>query len=358
MAAPELPAENSITTLSAFLEHSGAEFRVFDVGRRVVKLDSETFVLFERGHLPYPYPLQRHALFGVIFWDPQRPDNRYVWFLKLPLDEQGLLIPQARDAFLVMLLERVGESMLTTAEDHKIEGALKDSPYTFTPREEKMAAFNALATYHLKLPASPYFETAYQYFTGQADIGNWQNLAMQGVADVSVRLKEPDEFKSLMRCLSKLPAVPFQTLCNFLENAQPATGLVEELSQLLSTELQKKQPNPAKVIACIRAASNTPEQELLAGILEQTLRHDCSRDIEVLAVIGGRCWVLLKQPHLADLYCQQLALNNAGQPGFSQLLADLLYLPGLREPIMQVLRSKERSQALSIAVGEMFGSQM
>lgn len=357
MAEPELPAENPITTLSAFLEHSGAKFRVFDMGRRVAKLDSETFVLFERGHRPYLYPLQRHALFGVIFWDPQRPDNRYVWFLKLPLDEQGLLIPQARDAFLVMLLERVGESMLAAADGQKIDGALKDSPYTFTPREEKMAAFNALATYQLKLPASPYFDTAYQYFTGQTDIDNWQNLAMQGVADVAVRLNELDELQGLIQTLSKLPDLPFQTLGNFLECAQPATSLVEQLSQLLSNELQKPQPNSANVMACLRAASNSPAQGLLAGMVKQTLKQDCSRDIEILAVIGGRCWTVLKQPHLANLYCEQLALNNAGQQGFSQLLADVLYMPELREPVMQALRSKDRSNALAIAVGEMFGNQ-
>ncbi len=325
--------------------------------RRITKLSSEAFDQFERGHQPYPYPLQRHALFGVIFWDPQRPDNRYIWFLKLPLDEQGLLIPQARDAFLVMLLERVGESMLAAADGQTIEGALKDSPYTFTPREEKMAAFNALATYHLKLSPSQYFDTANQYFTGQTAADQWQTLAMQGVADVAVRLNESDELKGLIQSLPNLPDVPFQTLCNFLENAQPATGLLEQLSQLLFTELQKPQPNSANVMACLRAASNSQAQGLLADMVEQTLKHDCSRDIEILAVIGGRCWTVLKQPYLANLYCEQLALNNAGQPGFSQLLADLLYMPELREPLMQALRSKDRSNALAIAVGEMFGAK-
>lgn len=349
-------AENPITTLSAFLHHSGAKYRVFDMGRRVAKLGSEDFVLFERGHQPYPYPLQRHAHFGVIFWSPQQPETRYVWFLKLPLDEQGLLVPQARDAFLMMLLERVGESMLAAADGQNIDGALQDSPFTFAPREDKMAAFHALATYHLKLPPSQYFQTAYDYFIGDTDAEKWQDLAMQGVADVAVRLDDPDEVLGLMRSLPKLPAVPFQTLCNFLENAQPATGLVEEFSQLLSNELQRKQPDPAKVISCLRAVSNSQAQGLVTRMLEQTLKHSCSRDIEVLAVIGGRCWPLLKQPHLASMYCEQLALNNAGQPGFSQLLADLLYVPGLRDPVMHALRSKDRSRALAIAVGEMFGS--
>lgn len=355
MAEPELPVENPITSLSAFLQHSGAEYRVFDLGRRVSKIPAGLFEQIENAEIPYPTPFQRAALFGIIFWHPKAAQQHYVWFLRMPLDEQGLLLQSARDEFLVMVLERVGASMLAAADGQKIEGALKDSPYTFTPREEKMAAFNALATYHLKLPASQHFPAAYQYFTGQTAADQWQTLAMQGVADVAVRLNESDELQRLIQLLPKLPEVPFQTLCSFLENARPAAALVEAFSQLLSTELQNKQANPGKVTACLRAVSNSPAQGLVAGMVEQTLQHDCSRDIEVLAVMGGRCWLLLAQPNLASLYCEQLALNNAGQPGFSQLLADLLYMPGLREPIMQALRSKDRSSALTIAVGEMFG---
>ncbi len=126
---------HKITTLSEFLHQSGAKYRVFDMGRRVVKLSPDEFVSFEWAKKPYPYPIQKAALFGVIFWSPAIPDKHYVWFLKFPLDEQGLLIQAARDEFLVMLLDRVGECMLAAEDGNNIEGALKDSPYTFKPRE-------------------------------------------------------------------------------------------------------------------------------------------------------------------------------------------------------------------------------
>ncbi|MED5510738.1 MAG: DUF3549 family protein, partial [Pseudomonadota bacterium] len=202
-------AENQITTLSEFLHHSGARYRVFDMGRRVIKLSPDQFVGFEWAQKPYPLPFQRSALFGVIFWHPDAADKHYVWFLKFPLDEQGLLLQSARDEFLVMLLERVGECMLAAADGKQIEGALKDSPYTFSPREDKMAAFNAQATKSLALKPSSYYADAYAYFTGNRPMDSWNQLGMQGVADVAVRLDDNEETLGLIETLPRIPFEPF-----------------------------------------------------------------------------------------------------------------------------------------------------
>ncbi len=348
-------AQTKISNLSEFLRQSGAKYRVFDLGRRVQKIPAEIFEQFENAQLPYPTPFQRTALFGIIFWHPKAEKQHYIWFLRMPLDEQSLLLQSARDEFLVMVLERVGEFMLAAADGQKIQGALKDSPYTFNPREDKMAAFNAKATYQLRLAPSQYYHNAYQYFTGQQNKDNWQQLAMQGVADFAIRLDDAETALTVAKYLPELPPVPLQTLSQFLENAEPPTPLVAAFANQLSETLQSSEAAQLKVIACLRGVSNAPAKGLLNNMIEQTLHHDCSRDIEVLAVIAGRCWQVLKQPHLAYLFCEQLAQNNAGQAAFSQLLADLLFIPEMREPIMQALRSSERSEALSVAVGEMFG---
>ena len=346
-------AQAKISNLSEFLRHSGAKYRVLDLGRRVQKIPAEFFEKIENAEIPYPTPFQRTALFGIIFWHPKAANQHYVWFLRMPLDEQGLLLQSARDEFLVMVLERVGESMLAAADGQKIQGALKDSPYTFTPREDKMAAFNAQATHQLKLPPSRYYQNAYQYFTGQQHQDRWQQLAMQGVADFAIRLNDAEQALKVAQYLPELPPVPLQTFSQFLENAEPPTVLVEALADRLKSELTVQATDSVNVVAYLRAASNTTAQGLLNDMVERVLHHDCSRDIEVLAVIGGRCWQSLKQPHLASLFCEQLAQNNAGQAGFSQLLADVLFIPDMREPMMQALRSPERSAALSAAVGEM-----
>ncbi|WP_247869867.1 DUF3549 family protein, partial [Methylophaga sp. SB9B] len=70
-----------INTLSKFLRQSGAQYRVFDMGRRVCKLTPEQFVSFDNCQLPYPYPFKRFAQMGIIFWHPDAAEKQYVWFL-------------------------------------------------------------------------------------------------------------------------------------------------------------------------------------------------------------------------------------------------------------------------------------
>lgn len=345
---------NTMTTLGKFLHQSGAQYRVFDMGRRVAKLSAAEFVGFENAKTPYPYPLKKQALFAVVFWDPQGIDKQYVWFLNFPLDEQGLLVQSARDEFLVMLLDRVGEYMLAAEEGQNIESALKDSPYTFEPHEEKMAAFNALVTKQLNRPASPYYEAARAYFSGETDKNNWQSLGMQGVADVAARLDENGVSLGLIGVLPTMPNEPFMTLCTFLENAEPNAGIVEVLTLQIKNELQEKSPDVAIICACLRAISNSPIQGQVELLVKQVLKHPCSRNIEVLATISGRIWRLLTIDSICQLFVEQLAHNNAGQEGFNLLLADIMFMPNIRMHIMQVLRSPNRSAQLSEAVGNMF----
>ncbi len=347
-------ATNKITTLSEFLHHSGAKYRIFDMGRQVVKLIPDEFVEFEWAREPYPYPFKKSALFAVVFWNPKHADNRYVWFLKLPLDEQGLLIQAARDEFLVMLLERVGECMLAADGGAAIDSALKDSPYTFKPREDRMAAFNSQVTKNLGLKASRYFDDALAYFSGKKPLDTWPSLGMQGVADVAARIDDIDETFDFIGHVSKLPVEPFIMISHFLENSQPVIGIVEVYAQRVHMELQEKEPDIAQICACLRAISNSPARGLVDQVVKQVLQNSCSKNVEVLATISGRIWRILEQPLLCKLFIEQLANNDAGQAAFSQLLADVMFMPGMRPHIMKVLRSPDRSDVLSKAVGEMF----
>ncbi len=343
-----------ITTLSEFLYQSGAEYRVFDMGRRVVKLSSAEFIDFELAKKPYPYPFQQTALLGVVFWNPATPEQHYVWFLKFPLDEQGLLLQVARDEFLVMLLDRVGECMLAASEGNKIEGALKDSPYTFNPRDDKMAAFNAQATKALSIKPSHYYDDALAYFTGQKDLDEWRVLGLQGVADIAIRLDEHKDVLGLIETIPKLADEPFQILSTFLEHASPDESIVEVLAQRLDAELQEKEPDNNCICSCLRAVSNSSVTALVEKMVLRVLQHECSVNVEILAIISGRMEQVLKQEEICQHFVEQLADNDAGYTGFSHLLADIMYMPGMREYIMQALRSPNRSDKLSRLVGQLF----
>jgi hypothetical protein len=348
-------AEAQITTLSEFLRHSGAKYRVFDMGRRVEKLSATQFEQFELAEIPYPNPFQRTALFGVIFWHPKTTQQHYVWFLRLPLDEQGLLVQAARDEFLVTVLDRVGECMLAAADGQLIQGALKDSPYSFNPREDRMAAFNAQATYTLGLPASPFFDDAQRYFAGKLDASTWTSLGMQGVADVAIRIESSSEKKNLLAGFAALPAPPQHMLSTFLENVETSVEVVEHFASLLRDVLAEQNVDVSTITAYLRAVSHTSAEGLLKSLIREVLSHPVSQQIEVMAVMSGRCWEALQDEALCQQYIERLVDNEAGYEGFSHLVADLIYMPKMRHPVMQALRNPQRSANLGQFVGQLFG---
>jgi hypothetical protein len=53
-------------TLFELLRDSGADVRVYDVGRRIGRLDDATWLGFERALRPYPRPLRRQAWVAVV----------------------------------------------------------------------------------------------------------------------------------------------------------------------------------------------------------------------------------------------------------------------------------------------------
>jgi hypothetical protein len=219
-----------------------------------------------------------------------------------------------------------------------------------------MAAFNAQASVSLAVKPSKYHEAALSYFTGQTAVEDWQRLGMQGVADVAIRLSDKQVISAVAKNMANVPEQPFITFSTFLEHAEPTIVLVESLSQKLEGLLQAEQINITLVSACLRAVSNSPATGLVDQMVMKVLNHqEVGQEIEVLATISGRLWRILEQAELCQLFVERLAENKAGYSGFSQVLADAIYMPGLRESIMTALRSPERSQALTLRVGELFG---
>ncbi len=94
----------SETTLIELLENSGARLRVLDMGRRVVKIDRNSFLQFEQTAVPWPAPLVRQAWFGMLMQNSDLPEP-LIWFLRMPLDEQGKLVLASRDYFIHRLIE-------------------------------------------------------------------------------------------------------------------------------------------------------------------------------------------------------------------------------------------------------------
>lgn len=123
--------------LTEFLEQTGAKVVAYDIGRRVGAIERADFLAFEQAIRPYPLPMQRKAWFALVQITGDDPQNPLIWFLRLSLDEQGLLVQAERD----YLFERLLESAQAHSRGADPQAFLQDNPYAFTPRDDRMALF-------------------------------------------------------------------------------------------------------------------------------------------------------------------------------------------------------------------------
>lgn len=348
----------AINTLSDFFRESHTRYRIYDMGRGIRKLGQEEFEQFEAGKLSYPYPLQQHAWLGILGWNEQNKDEQFIWFLKFPLDETACLIQATRDDFMARLLQTVGHNIQAAREGNELQDGLNESPYGFKPKESTMAAFHAKALYSLGQPPSRFYDHARNYFAGGPGYDQWAFVGIQGIADVAARLEEDNNLELVLKALPELPAPALIALCGFLENEPIPTALSEALQQRLGHALSAETVDINCVAALLRAFSQSKGKGLREAAVQRALGSQLSHDINLLAAIAARNWEALTDDQLAHDYVEALAVNDLGQEAFTQIMADLLFIPGMRPSLLAQLRNPERSAALSNAVGAMFKTQL
>jgi hypothetical protein len=340
----KIPAMRQSLSIAEFITQTGAQARFFDMGRRVVEIPADTLRAFEQAQLPYPYPFQRHAWLGIVFFHEHNLQHQ-VWFLKLPLDEQGLLLQVARDDF----LRRIATSLLSKEDKHQ---ALDDNPHGFTPRDERMAMFHAKVSRELNQDPSQFFAHAVDYFNGQLGFEQWNFVGLQGIADVVARRDERHQGQTLeqtlIRAIPQLPETPFTVLCTCLENEAITQTLGAVLAAQLPRAIQDR--NPALAAAIIRGLSQCQATATLHNAIYSMLDSDYGRHIEVLAAISGRAWEALQDPELRLQFLENLAHCETGQQAFNAIITDLLFLPGLRQPLLADFHNAQRSEKLAHAV--------
>ncbi len=344
---------NQVKTISQFFEQSNTHFRIFDMGRRIRKMPSVQFQQFEECTLAYPKPSQRQAWLGVLGWENENKNNHFIWFLKLPLDEKACMVPAGRDDFLHRLLKTVDAKFSGTQQDAK--NAMDDNPYGFTPNQERMACFHAKTLKVLGQPASQYYQLAQSYFAGRLGYEQWPQLGLQGIADIATRFDEDNNAQHLAKSIPHLPAQPFSVLCNFLENEKINTQITEAIVHRINEQLMNKEPDIQVITSGLRGISYAKAGGLREQLIKNLLNHSMAHNIEVLITIAGRTWSDLHSPQLNQPYIEALASESVGQDIFNHVMSDLLYIPGMRGSLLQVLRNPERSKQVEKATGAMFG---
>ncbi len=337
-------------TLSDLLQQLQGQYRIYDMGCRLSKLSSTDFKKFEEGQKAYPLPWLRHAWVGILSWSPTSPklgaSSPTIWFLKLPLDERGLLIQAARDEFLNQLLETIGTNMLDEQASAEWAEQLKHSNLAFTPDQARMAAFHAQASITLEQPASRFYPAVRSYMSSEDSQQNWQELGLQGFADFAMRLDQQQQWQQK---ISQLPAAVLETIAAQLEN-QKLDHLVSKAFILRG----EASINDGEKVACLRAISQSTDAASRQHWLKQILDKDNMVGVELLATITSKCSEDLLKPDLMGLFIHQCA---ADQGVFNGLVQELMYQPKLRIKVLEAFRAEDRSPSVIQAIGVLMGQK-
>ena len=355
------------TTISEFLEQTGARISFFDMGRRVIEIPRDDILAFEQAHLSYPQPFQQSAWLGILFYYENETNNNEthnIWFLKFPLDERGLLQQAARDDFLRQTFKMLGESLTQPISNQTSNNDSDDNPHGFTPREDRMASFHAKIAKQLGLTPSQHYKHATEYFSGKLSADDystdkngfdqWNFVGLQGIADVASRLDEDTNEANVILAIPQLPATPFAALCGCLENENIST----ELSKALANRIEKAliEDDATIVAAGLRGLSYSQDNNIVAQVLQSTLSKPTGKHVEVLAAIAGRAWQFLDEAATCQLFLESLSRCEVGQGAFDGILSDLLFMPTLRDKLLDSLRNPDRSEHLASAIGSFFRS--
>ncbi|PAJ74361.1 hypothetical protein CJF42_10685 [Pseudoalteromonas sp. NBT06-2] len=340
--------DSNISTLANLLDAAGTQWRVYDIGRRITKINKETFSKIEDAQIPYPSPLQKHALIAILFWDKKQTEEPYIWFLKLPLDEESKLIQASRDHFASMVLEALG-TQITSQQDVQ---QLNNNPYVFTPNANKRAAFNALMKVETNKPASIYYESTQLYFSGKLGFKDWKSLSLQGIADFSFRLDKTENVTNLINSFAYLPVEVCTPLASMLENIEIPTSLTEKLIELTHNAIKNKDV-PA-LVNYLRCLSHTKAQTLLNDVIDTILSSELACNLDIILTITGRAWASLSELKRLHQFMDTVAYIEDYPELFSGIFADLVAIPTIRPQLLALLRVDNRSDALARAIGKLF----
>ncbi|MCH8531493.1 MAG: DUF3549 family protein [Saccharospirillum sp.] len=324
-------------SIGDFLQRSGARYRLFDLGSQLRNLSSEDWQRFDQGDA-YPLPYLNHAWLVMLLWHPDNKAQHSIWFMKLPLDEQGRLPVDVQTDVLNRLMRA-----LTTADADERQRLLTDHPYQFTPGLQKMAALHARARRILSAPESEFYASAQQRLIHNDARVDWQTLGLQGIAEVLEQLKLKEQAQ-LARHLATWP-VPLQTtLMEMLEHHHPELTLTRSM-----LELAQSADSEPLVTAAIRGLSQSKARGLVAQQLPELLeRFPDSLDLTLAAL--SRHPGMLADVDLALVLLDRLA-RQADQDGFNRVIQGLALQPGLSGLVMAVLRHPNRSEDLMRAIG-------
>jgi hypothetical protein len=339
----------TISSISELLTLSNCQFRIFDLGRKIDKLSKDLFNKIELNQLPYPSPFQGHAHLAIAFWQKESPQP-FLWFVKLPLDERGLLNQGARNHFVAIIAEALGTDLSIDPTENQ-EELLKSNPYIFTPSQYKLAMLNSLISFDLKTPKSQHYVNFSHYLTDK-NWQNWQTIGVQGITDLVARTETNKQNELLANAIPYLPFEVLSPLCGALENKTLPLKIIQVVLKLLTDSCEGPSDKQQMLL---RSLASTTDHPLVEEYFKN-LFNSVNIDTDLLICISGRCWSVLKNEKRIMLFLE-LLVNKDNTELFNVIFKDLVAIPTIRPLLFQCMRNTERSEKLSVAIGQLFSSQ-
>ena len=337
----------TISSISELLSLSGSQFRVYDLGRKIDKISKDTFNKIELNQIPYPYPTQSHACLAIVFWQ-KNSQQPFIWFIKLPLDERGLLNQGARNHYIAIIIEALGNNITDTPSE-KQEELLKNNPYHFTPAQYKLAALNSIVNTELKREMSEHYGLFTQYISGDLGWDNWQNIGVQGINDFASKINESNNAQQLTLSFTSLPVEVITPLCTALENQKLPLSLIEEILN----KLQQSNLDESTKSNVLRSLSSSSTHPLVVAYINSLLESSEPLSVNTLVLFAGRLWDVFDNTETLLSYFEAIAKHDDVEL-FTEIFKDLVAIPSLRPKVFEVMRAPERSDALSRAIGYIF----
>lgn len=348
-------ANNPVPDLASLMSNASAEWRVFDMGRKIQSINKAEFQAIENGTKPYPYPIQQKARFAIVFWDKfekavEAKKNPFIWFLQFDLDELSLLKLQQRDHYISLVIKELGSQLIEGGQSES--SVLDNHPYSFTPDQNRQAAFNSKVKVVLKQPASMHYEHVQAYFSGQISEDKWQELTVQGLADFATRLDSGSNEADLIKMLPSLSVQTLNVLGAILEHEEISLPLTQALIELQKQAVADN--DHEKAVYLLRCLAGSKSVALIKQQLTELLSSAEKNEQSLYIVIAGRFWSYLKETELLYLYFSAVADHQEPEL-FAGLFADLAAVPEVRQQVVGLIRDPNRPEAISRAVGVMFG---
>ncbi|MFT6153117.1 MAG: hypothetical protein ACJA1X_000454 [Bermanella sp.] len=348
--------------LSQYLSELDGQYRLYDVGRRIRKLDKTQFQQFENSEIAYPFPYLQHAWLALYISQKNEVGNETLWFLKWPLDEQGKLIQYVRDD-LVMRLVRLSEQPLNVQADTEIEDPLKDNSFSFNPDDIRRANLSAMINHSQHRKPSSYYDTVVRYLQAGTlnsnELTHWQNLGMQGIADVAAKCNEHEA--SLKACLTTMPSEVYLAFGQCLEHSNVSYAIASAVLNRLKADLQKTH-NASAVEASLRIIGPCFSDQLRIEAWQLWMNSDYKNNVACVLAFATRNFDDLGfMPETITPFLITLAeFNQQGSETFSvfsKIVGDLLFLPGIRNLLLNALRDPQRPAILGHAMQALLDSK-